>query len=63
MSAPETRLLADEAAERFEVEALACLAGPVIFPTMESLAAAVLMLARDRQARLEMETGSKRRSV
>ena len=55
MSAPKDRLIGDAAAERFEIEALAVMeAPPLISGAAPSLAIAVVALARDRQARIEL---------
>ena len=57
MSAPSDRLLGDDAAQRFELEALALLSAvPLLMPVVERLALAVVALTRDRQARLELAT-------
>jgi hypothetical protein len=55
VSAPMDRLIGDDAAERFEMEALAIMeAAPLISGPTHSLALAVVALARDRQARIEI---------
>ena len=54
MSAPESRLIGDVAAEKFELAAAAVLAAPEVMPCLTSLAAAVVFLVRDRQARQEL---------
>lgn len=54
MSAPQDRLLGDEAAERFQLEALAVLSAPLIYGLAESLAIGVVALTRDRDARIEL---------
>jgi hypothetical protein len=55
MSAPADRLCGDPAAERFELEARSILAAvPLLSGQMESLAVAVIVLAEDRQARIEL---------
>lgn len=51
---PHDRLLGDAAVQRFHVEAIAVLAAPTTLPTLQSLAAAVLLLTEDRQARQEL---------
>jgi hypothetical protein len=61
MSAPLERLVSDLAAEHFECEALAVLASAAFLPSAtESLAASVIALARDRQARIEIAAGGER---
>jgi hypothetical protein len=55
MSAPQDRLIGDVAAQRFEIEALAVIeAAPLLAGPAHSLALAVVALARDRQARIEI---------
>lgn len=54
MCAPQDRLVGDTAAERFELEALAVMSAPLTYPAMETLAAGVLALVRDRAARIEL---------
>lgn len=56
MSNPQDRLLTDRAAENLQLEALAVLSAPLISSQSENLAAAVVALARDRQARVELAT-------
>ena len=51
---PEDRLLSDKSAESLQLEALAVLAAPLISSQAQDLAAAVVALARDRQARIEL---------
>lgn len=60
MSAPQDRLLTDAAAERLELEALSVMGAPLSFPAMESLAAGVLALVRDRQARVELAVSAEK---
>lgn len=54
MCAPQDRLIGDPAAERFELNALAVMSAPLTYPAMETLAAAVIALVRDRAARIEL---------
>ena len=54
MSSPHDRLLGEAAAERLHLEASAILSGPTTLPMLESMAAAVVTLSRDRQARIEL---------
>ena len=56
LSAPESRLVGDAAAQSFEIDARALLAcSPFTTPAVEARAAAVVLLLEDRQARIEME--------
>lgn len=55
MSSPHSRLLSDAAAGRFEQEASCLLAAAPLIPSgIETLAAAVVALVRDREARIEL---------
>ena len=59
MSAPETRLLGDAAAEKFELAALAHLAtAPGCYREVEDLSLAVVALCRDRSARIELSAAT-----
>lgn len=58
MSAPETRLIGDMAAEKFATQAAAVLSAPETMPALTELAAAVALLVRDRQARMELACGA-----
>ena len=59
MKAPINRLIGDAAAQRFEIEALAFMqAAPLMSGPAHSLAIAVVALARDRQARIELTQGA-----
>lgn len=57
MSAPVDRLVGDQAAERFAIQAAAVLAGPETAPLLVEMAAAITLLVRDRQARCELLEG------
>lgn len=65
VSAPMDRLIGDAAAKRFGIEALAVMhAAPLMSGPAHSLAVAVVALARDRPARLEIAAGiGKERSI
>ena len=55
LSATADRLIGDAAAQRFEIEALSVLeAAPLLSGPVHTLALAVVALARDRSARLEI---------
>ncbi len=54
MSSPSDRLIGDMAAARFECEAHSVLACPETLPKLQELAAAIVLLCRDRQARQEL---------
>lgn len=58
MSSPGDRLVGDEAAQRFEIEAFAIMACPQVLPQLQDLAAAVILLCRDRQARQELSAAA-----
>lgn len=56
MSTPESLLIGDEVAAKFEVDATAVLAcSPLLIPALETLAVATLALLEDRRARIQME--------
>lgn len=56
MSAPEDRLIGEQAARQWEEDATAVLAcSPFLTPAMETLAVACLALLEDRRARLELD--------
>jgi hypothetical protein len=58
VSAPADRLIGDAAAELFETEALSIMeAAPLLSGPIHSLALAIIALARDRQARIELAAG------
>lgn len=59
MSAPADRLLSDPVVDRYVSLADAFLHGPGTLPAIEDLAAAVVLLARDRQARQEIAAAAK----
>lgn len=64
MSSPVDRLVGDDAAERFEIEALAVMeAAPLISGPTHSLALAVVALARDRQARIELAASPEKTKI